>query len=232
MYPIVSGIPDFISGDVEPGVAPALRMARKVDFLAPIYESRLWSQLLLNLAGAGAHSLGSVASFHAETLEGIAGAVLDVACGTATYTRRIASPSRDVHGIDISMGMLRKGMAYVARDGVSGVHLARARAEELPFENAVFDGAICSGSLHLFPDTVLALREIARTMKAGAPLSVQTFVAGGQSAVMRLLGKWQSVKAFELPQLQQYLAEAGFERFQPKLDGIFLTFSARKPARA
>ncbi|MBN1810565.1 MAG: class I SAM-dependent methyltransferase [Anaerolineae bacterium] len=165
-------------------------MARKVDFLAPIYESRLWYQLLLNPAGAGGISFGSIASFHAETLEGIAGSVLDVACGTATYTRRIASPSRNVYGIDISMGMLRKGMAYVARDGVSGVHLARARVEELPFENAVFDGVICSGSLHLFPDTVLALREIARTMKAGAPLSVQTFVAGG--AIGLYTSAWQT----------------------------------------
>jgi SAM-dependent methyltransferase len=231
-YPIVSDIPDFISGDVGPDVAPVLRMARKVDFLAPIYESRFWYQLLLNLSGAGSSSLRSIASFHAETLGGVAGSVLDVACGTAAYTRRIASPSRDVYGIDISMGMLRRGMAYVARDGMPGVHLARARVEELPFENAIFDGVICSGSLHLFPDTVLALREIARTMKAGAPLSVQTFIAGGQSAFMRLLGKWRSVKAFELPQLQQYLAEAGFEDFQPEIDGIFLTFSARKAARA
>jgi ubiquinone/menaquinone biosynthesis C-methylase UbiE len=231
-YPIVSGIPDFISGDAEPDVAPVLRMARKVDLLAPIYESRLWSQLLLNLAGAGAHSLGSIASFHAETLGGVTGSVLDVACGTATYTRRIASPSRNVYGIDISMGMLRKGMAYVARDGVPGVHLARARVEELPFEDAVFDGGVCSGSLHLFLDTVLALREIARTMKAGAPLSVQTFVAGGRSAIMRLLGRRRDVQAFEISELQQYLTEAGFGEFQPQMDGIFLTFSARKAARA
>jgi SAM-dependent methyltransferase len=229
-YPIAGGIPDFISGAVDPSAASALRMAKRVDFLVPIYESRLWYQLLLNLTGAGSSSLGSIASFHAETLGGVSGAVLDVACGTATYTRRIASPSRDVYGIDISTGMLRQGMTYVARDGVSGVHLARAQVEGLPFEDAVFDGVICSGSLHLFPDTVLALREIARTMKVGAPLSVQTFIAGGQSAFMRLLGKWRDVKAFDLPQLQQYLAEAGFERFQPKLDGIFLTFSARKMA--
>jgi SAM-dependent methyltransferase len=231
-YPIVNGIPDFIVEDAVPGVAPVLHMAKRVDFLAPIYESRLWYQLLLNLAGASGHSLDSIARFHAETLEGVTGSVLDVACGTATYSRRIASSSRNVYGIDISMGMLRKGMAYVARDGVPGVHLARARVEELPFENAVFDGVICSGSLHLFPDTVLALREITRTMKAGAPLSVQTFVAGGRSAIMRLLGRWRDVQAFARPELEQYLNEAGFEEFRPKMNGIFLTFSARKAARA
>jgi|WetSurSiteA1Bulk_404760.scaffolds.fasta_scaffold08583_5 ubiquinone/menaquinone biosynthesis C-methylase UbiE len=135
-----------------------------------------------------------------------------------------------VYGIDISLGALRQGLNYVTREGIVGVHLARARVEALPFENDVFDGCICSGSLHLFPDTVSALREIARTMKAGALLSVQTFVAGGQTAVMRLLGKWRDVQAFELPKLQQALAEAGFERFEPKQEGIFLTFSVRKAA--
>jgi ubiquinone/menaquinone biosynthesis C-methylase UbiE len=160
-------------------------------------------------------------------LKDITGSVLDVACGPATYSRRIASPTRNVYGIDISMGVLRQGMTYLARDGVLGVHLARARVEVLPFENAVFDGGVCSGSLHLFPDTVLSLREIARTMKPGAPLSVQTFVAGN-TIINRLLQNRSWLHTFELVELQQYLTEAGFEGFRPELEGIVLTFSARK----
>jgi SAM-dependent methyltransferase len=223
-YPIESGIPDFISGDAQ--ASRVLQMAKKVDFLAPIYESRFWYSALLKLAGAGSSSLDSIASFHSETMKGITGVVLDVACGPATYGRRIASPERSVYGIDISLGMLRQGMAYVARDGVPDVRLARARVEELPFEDAVFDGAICSGSLHLFPDAVLSLREIARTMKAGAPLSVQTFVAG-DTVISRLLQRRSDVHAFELSELREYVTEAGFEEFRPKLNGIFLTFSVR-----
>jgi SAM-dependent methyltransferase len=226
-YSILDGIPDFLSGDAQASLAPVLRMARKVDLLAPIYESRLWYQLLLNLAGAGSSSLQSIASFHAETLEGITGSVLDVACGTATYGRRIASPARNVYGIDISMGMLRQGMTYATREGIPGVHLARASVDELPFENAVFDGVICSGSLHLFPDPVFSLREIVRTMKPGAPLSVQTFVAGN-TRINRLLQRRSDVHAFELSELQQDVRDANLVDFQPKLDVIVLTFSARK----
>lgn len=229
-YPIVDSIPDFLAGGSGADLAPILRIARGMDILAPIYENRLWYQALLNLSGAGRNSLHSIANFHTETLKEVTGAVLDVACGPATYGRRIASPSRNVYGIDISMGALRQGLNYVRQEGTVGIHLARARVEALPFGNGVFDGGICSGSLHLFSDTVIALREIARTMKAGAPLSVQTFVAGGQTAIMRLLGKWRDVKAFELPQLRQALAEAGFEKFQSKQEGVFLTFSVRKTA--
>jgi ubiquinone/menaquinone biosynthesis C-methylase UbiE/uncharacterized protein YbaR (Trm112 family) len=227
-YPIAGGIPDFLS---QASLAPAAsHLAKVMDFVAPIYESRPFVSVLVKLSGirsSGSRFIDRIASFHAETLKGITGSLLDVACGPATYSRRIASPSRDVYGIDISIGVLRQGMAYVARDGVPGVHLARARVEELPFENAVFDGGVCSGSLHLFPDTVLSLREIARTMKPGAPLSVQTFVAGS-TVINRFVQKQSWVHTFELAKLQHYLAEAGFEEFRPELDGIVLTFSARK----
>jgi SAM-dependent methyltransferase len=226
-YPIVGGIPDFLA---ETSLAPAtVHVARMMDLVAPIYESRLFAAVLLNLSGVSGSSrfIDHIASFHAEALKGIAGTILDVACGPATYSRRIASPARNVYGVDISMGVLRQGMTYVERDGAPSVHLARARVEELPFENAVFDGVICSGSLHLFPDTVLALREIARTMKPGAPLSVQTFVAG-KTVINRLLQNRSWLHTFELAELQRYVAEAGFEGFRPELDGIVLTFSARK----
>jgi ubiquinone/menaquinone biosynthesis C-methylase UbiE len=226
-YPIVGGIPDFLS---QASLAPdALHIAKAMDLVAPIYESRLFVSVLLKLFSVGSDSrfIDRIASFHSETLKGITGSVLDVACGPATYSRRIASPSRNVYGIDISMGVLRQGMIYVARDGIPGVHLARARVEELPFENAVFDGGVCSGSLHLFPDTVLSLREIARTMKPGAPLSVQTFVAGN-TVVNRFMQKRSWLHTFELDKLQQVLTEAGFKGFRPELHGIVLTFSAYK----
>jgi hypothetical protein len=74
---------------------------------------------------------------------------------------------------------------------------------------------------------VLSLREIARTMKPGAPLSVQTFVAGN-TVVNRFMQKQSWLHTFELVELQQYLTEVGFEEFRPELDGIVLTFSARK----
>jgi ubiquinone/menaquinone biosynthesis C-methylase UbiE len=205
-------------------------MAKQMDLFAPIYESRFFVSTLLKLSGVSGDSsrfMSRIASFHGKTLEGIGGNLLDVACGPATYTRRLACASRNMYGIDISMGMLRQGMTYVERDNVPGVHLARARVEELPFENTVFDGAICSGSLHLFSDTVQALREIARTIKSGAPLSVQTFIAG-KTLVNRFVQGHSWVHTFGIDELEQYLTKAGFEEFRPEVDGIVLTFSARK----
>jgi SAM-dependent methyltransferase len=227
-YPIVNGIPDFLSENVLTSVAPNYRWIKMLEFLAPIYEGQLWHSFILkSLAGAHSSSLASIAGFISDTLKDVTGSVLDVACGPATYGRRIASPSRNVYGIDFSMGTLQQGMTNIARDGISNIHLARARVEELPFENAVFDGAICGGSLHLFPDTLLALREIARTMKAGTSLAVTTFVVGN-APLTRMMKRRKNMRAFQIPDLQGYLAEAGFEGFESSLDGTFLTFSVRK----
>lgn len=227
-YPIVDGIPDFLLEGQLAAAAPNYRWIKMLEFLAPVYEGPLWHAFILKtLAGAGHSSLHSIESFISDAMEGVTGSVLDAACGPATYGRRIVSPSRNVHGIDFSMGTLQQGLTNITREGVTGVCLARARAEELPFENAVFDGVICGGSLHLFPDTVLALREIARTMKAGAPLAVTTFVAG-DALLTRLMKRRENMRVFRIPDLQQYLAEAGFEGFKPALDGTFLMFSARK----
>jgi SAM-dependent methyltransferase len=227
-FPIVNGIPDFLSENELNRVAPNYRWIKMLEFLAPIYEGNLWHSFILKtLASARSSSLDSIFSFVSNTLEGITGTVLDVACGPATYGRRIASHNRNVYGVDFSMGTLQQGRTHIARHNISGVRLARAQVEELPFESAVFDGVICGGSLHLFPDTVLALQEIGRTMKAGAPLAVTTFVAG-DALLTRLMKRRKNMRVFHIPDLRQYLAESGFEGFEPELDGTFLMFSARK----
>jgi ubiquinone/menaquinone biosynthesis C-methylase UbiE len=161
--------------------------------------------------------------------------VLDVACGPGTFGRRIASPSKEVFGIDISRGMLRQGAAYAAKEGSSNVHFARARVEALPFEDSLFDATLCCGSLHLFADTVIALREMARVMKPAAILSVFTFVAGrGGVLKFRRVREWSlrnhGLHVFALPELEQYLTTAGFKDFQPEVFGSIVAFSARKQA--
>ena len=94
-----------------------------------------------------------------------------------------------------------------------------------------FDAAICGGSLHMFPDTVAALQEIGRTMKPGAPLVVTTFVAG-RGGILRFrrgrerVHSRQGLHLFELPELADYLAQAGFEGFAPRRSGSFVVFRA------
>jgi len=235
-YPIADGIPDFILEELSRSADPELRRMRFIDRMASAYESKLWYPVVLDIFGGfRSPSLAQLIGTVNRKVESVKGRVLDVACGPGTYGRRIASPSREVFGIDVSMGMLRQGAVYAGKENISNLHFARARVEALPFEDGLFDAVLCCGSLHLFTDTVTALREMARVMKPGGILSVFTFGAGSGGVLKyRRVREWyfrkQGLHVFELPQMRQYLTASGLEDFQPELTGSILTFSASKQA--
>ena len=138
-YPISEGIPDFIREELSRSSDPVLRRMRFIDRMARIYETRLWYPLVLNLYGGfRSPSLAQLIGTVTQKVESVKGRVLDIACGPGTYGRRIASPSKEVFGIDVSMGMLRQGVAYAAQEGIRNVHFARARVEALPIRRRPF----------------------------------------------------------------------------------------------
>jgi ubiquinone/menaquinone biosynthesis C-methylase UbiE len=207
---------------------------RFIDRLARIYETKLWYPIVLNIFGGfRSPSLAQLVSRVSQRVQSTHGRVLDIACGPGTFGRRIVSPSKEVFGIDVSMGMLRQGAAYTAKEGISNMHFARARVETLPFPDGLFDATLCCGSLHLFADTTVALREMARVMKPAAVLAVFTFTAG-QGGILKFrrvrdtFRRDQGLHVFELPEMEQYLTATGFKDFRPEVSGSTLIFSARK----
>jgi ubiquinone/menaquinone biosynthesis C-methylase UbiE len=124
--------------------------------------------------------------------------------------------------------MLRRGAANLVREGIVGVTLARANVERLPFADESFDGAICCGSLHLFPDPLLALKEIRRAMRPGAPLAVQTFLMRrkpGSEGLKDRIGYHQ----YEVEELRSRLEGAGFAGISIRAVGTVLLASAARP---
>jgi ubiquinone/menaquinone biosynthesis C-methylase UbiE len=237
-YRILDGIPDFIVENLTESSNDSLRTLGRmdssfsIDFGARIYETWIYPMVCNLFGGWRSTSLKELARSTSEILGSTNGAILDAACGPVTYGRRVASASRVVYGIDASMSMLRRGVYYVERDRIPNVHFARAKVEALPFGAGFFDAAICAGSLNHFSDTVLALREIGRTMKAGAPMAVMCFAAGtaGLFKYRRIRDRVEegSGHIFEVSQLEQYSDEAGFEDFRPRPYGSILVFGVRK----
>lgn len=233
-YPFVDGIPDFLAGDPAQSDHPVLRGIKLIDWLAPIYESRFWYPLVLNLYGGWrCTTLERLVAQVSDTLGLVDGPVLDAACGPGTFGRRVADQVDQVCGVDISLGMLRQGATYVERDHLDNVQFARARVEALPFPDALFGAAICCGSLHLFQDTVQALCEIGRTMESGAPLAGMTFIAGDGGVlqfprIREHVEEDHGAHIFEILELGRYLEEAGFKAFEPQTTGSLIVFSAQR----
>ena len=235
LYETSGDIPDFLLENPAQTANPFLRRVKSMDRLAAVYESKLWYPVVLNLfGGLGCATLPQLVAIIREMVGPVTGRILDVATGPGTFGRRVASPSRRVYGIDISLGMLARGIAYSRRERVANICFARAMVEALPFGNAVFDAALCCGSLHLFPDTVAALREISRTLKPGARLIVVTVCAGSAGLLrfrrIRARLRRRGLRVFAIPELEPELALAGFSNYRPAAYGSILTFSATKPS--
>jgi ubiquinone/menaquinone biosynthesis C-methylase UbiE len=237
-YPILSGIPDFIVVNLEESRNRSLRVVGKkdsrplLDFMASVYETWVYPAVCNLYGGWHSTSLKQLAHDVSDIVGSRDGVILDAACGPGTYGRRIASASRTILGIDICMSMLRRGAHYVERGHIPNVHFARATVEALPFRVGLFDAAICAGSLNHFSDTVLALREINRTMKVGAPLAVMCFALINSGLI-----KYKSIRdraekggghIHSVADLERYVVEAGFEGFSSHAYGSILVFGARK----
>jgi len=131
------------------------------------------------------------------------GRYLDLGCSAGLYTRSLAArlgDSGDVVGIDISPSMLKEASRRARGLGVSP-SFARADAENLPFADASFAGAVCGGSLNEFGDPARTLQERSRVLEPG-----------GRVAIMGIL------KA-ETPhgrRLQRFLSTGGVRFFEPE----------------
>jgi len=237
-FPILGGIPDFVLGNLAESGNRSLRVVGKwdsrtmFDFMASAYETWIYPAVCNVYGGWHSTSLRQLVHEISDIVGSTTGLALDVACGPGTYGRRVASQSRAVIGVDICMSMMRQGARYVRAEHIPNVHFARAAVESLPFRTALFDAAICAGSLNHFSDVVLALREINRTMKARAPLAGMCFALINSGLI-----KYKSVRErverggghiYSVADLEQFAGEAGFEDFRPHLHGSVLVFSACK----
>ena len=90
------------------------------------------------------------------------GSLIDVGCGTGTYTVGLVEQGWDVTGVDVSEDMLRRAAAR-------GVRTVQTDATELPFEDASFDAAVSVFTHTDFDDFPGAIREIARVLRPGGP---------------------------------------------------------------
>ena len=101
--------------------------------------------------------------------------VLDVACGTGVLARAAADrvgAAGGVVGVDLNPAML----AVAARQRPD-LEWREADVADLPFADGRFDAVLCQSALFFFPDVLAALREMARVLRPGGVLAVQTYAA-------------------------------------------------------
>ena len=99
----------------------------------------------------------------------INGHYLDVGCGTGNYTIEFANRGIRFTGIDPSNKML-----LTAKTKSDKVNWLSGIAEELPFSDNSFDGAIATLTIHHWKNIKNGFKEIARVIKPGSRLVIFT----------------------------------------------------------
>jgi SAM-dependent methyltransferase len=122
-----------------------------------------WTETLLDLVGLTAGQ-----------------AVLDVACGPGTVTRKAAvrvGPSGNVTGCDFSPAMLEVATRKGAIEGAAPIIYRECPADALVVPDEAFDVALCQQGLQFFPDRVAALTELRRALRPGGRAGVAVWCA-------------------------------------------------------
>lgn len=114
--------------------------------------------------------------------------VLDVGCGPGALTAHLLSVGVQVAAIDPSPPFID-----AIRVRFPDVDIRRGTAEELPYDTAVFDGALAQLVLHFMKDPVVGLSQMARVTRPGGV--VATCVWDGPTGTLAPF--WEAVHTIE-----------------------------------
>lgn len=91
--------------------------------------------------------------------------LLDVGCGTGSFTVELGRSYREVHGVDVQHQLLRDFRARIERDGLAGHFAHRMSASSLGFPDAYFDTIVSIETFEHIAEVHTAAEECARVLR-------------------------------------------------------------------
>ena len=128
---------------------------------------------------------------------------LDVGCGTGRWSIYLSSKFSNVYAMDPSKAIF--SAANLTKD-IPGIHLLKASAENIPFEDNTFDLVISLGVLHHIPDTQKALNSIVKKVKGGGQCLIYLYYAlDNRSILYKMIFHSSSIFRFFISKLPSFL---------------------------
>lgn len=229
--PVHDGYLDLLDEADPTGGHPGQRLM--VSRALPLIYERVWrplgGRLLMGARGPG------MGGEHRIALQMLAlsqsDRVLDLACGTGSFTRSFARVARDglVVAVDASRTMLARAVRDTDADNVAYL-LADACA--LPFRDGSFDAVCCFAALYLIERPMRAVDEIVRVLAPGGRVALLSSCNRGPVpiALTRPVVKSLSgVRIFGREELTDALRAHELLEVQQRVSGFAQFVGARKP---
>ena len=120
--------------------------------------------------------------------------MLDVGCGGGFTIRRLLKRSKDaqVYGIDISEESVTKARQVNAEVLDKQVYVTQGSAEQLPYNDEMFDLVTAVETVYFWPNLPDCLQEVRRVLKPGGKFAIMVEVVDSDSAY-RLISIHQAV---------------------------------------
>ena len=93
--------------------------------------------------------------------------VLDYGCGTGTIANEIAADVSEIHGSDISSGMIEVAKRTASERNIENINYARSTIFDEQYQNEKFDVITAFNILHLVEDLPKVIMRINELLKPG-----------------------------------------------------------------
>jgi SAM-dependent methyltransferase len=192
--------------------------------LPRVYENwwrPAWGRMLKGVFGPGMADEHRIARLLMALSPG--DGVLDVACGTGSFTRDFAhavGPEGLVVGFDASATMLRRAVEQTPLDQVAYV---RGDVVDMPFRAHSFDAVCCFAALNLFADPMAALDSMTRVLTPGGRIALFTSARTRSApfrAVEEIVRTRSGMHLFERRELVDALEERGYVAIRQRITGF------------
>lgn len=144
------------------------------------------------------------------------GRLLDVACGPGVVTAALAPDASAVVAFDATEPMLEKARVRCAKAGLTNVEFRSGDAENLPFDDASFDGVVTRAAIHHFARPQRALDEMFRVLRPGGAAVILDVVSSedvGESTLHNAIERLRDpshVRMLPASELDAAVHRAGF----------------------
>ncbi|TNF86754.1 MAG: class I SAM-dependent methyltransferase [Gammaproteobacteria bacterium] len=165
--------------------------------------------------------------------------ILEFGCGTGTTAVHHAPHVAHIDAIDISQNMLDIGQRKADEAGVSNITFTRGTLREFQAPPESLDAVLGLNVLHLLPDRISVIEEVARILKPGGIFVSSTVCLAGSTLrfiryiapLAKLIGLMPDLFIFSESELADEIRSAGFEierQWHHAKDGIAVFIIARK----
>jgi len=227
-YPVGEGVVDLVGDRMQAVAGGALQRGLEQPLVARTYERYVRPALQLAISRQR-FDRDSEFLIYRSMLGKPSGPILDLACGTGLFARRLARDTElpAVVGMDVAKAMIEEGVAQTREAGVV-VDFVRAEAPELPFQDQSLGAVLQTGALHLIPDASQLFLEVGRVLRPGGRYVASTYLPPSFPA--SLLHRRAGLYPRGEDELRAAVAAAGMVGFERVLLPPFILIKAERAA--